>query len=60
MNTINTNMRNAFIKATAKAYSPVVLSCLHTKAGVKPVGRGWTASLSPRTTKQLVHEGVFA
>lgn len=29
-------------------------------AGNIPVGRGWTANLSPRTVKQLTQEGVFA
>lgn len=38
----------------------VVMDCLYSKAGTRPFGRGWTANLSPRTTKQLVQQGVFA
>lgn len=57
---INTNMRNAFYKLAGKYYLPVVDNALKTNAGRNKVGRGWTANISPRTTKQLVHEGVFA
>ena len=60
MNTINTNMRNAFYKFACQYYLPVVDNAFKTDAGRNKTGRGWTANLSPRTTKQLIHEGVFA
>ena len=37
-----------------------VNSMLSRKDSMKPVGRGWTANLSPATVKKLVKEGVFA
>lgn len=36
-----------------------ILNSGKQNAGNKPVGRGWTANLSPRTVKQLTEQGVF-
>lgn len=66
MQTINTAIRNAFINAkvsNAIIGSPLVntvVNALSTKAGVKPVGRGWSANVSRRTLAKLTKEGVFA
>ncbi len=65
MKTINTNMRNAFIKLAGKMDHPVITSCLNTRSeqrqpGQRHAGRGWTASLSVQTTKKLIREKVFA
>lgn len=66
MQTINTAMRNAFENAkvsNAIIGSKLVISIIdavNTKAGIKPVGRGWTANISKRTFLQLQKDGVFA
>lgn len=66
MQTINTTMRNAFNNAkvsNAIIGSPLVASvvnALASKAGTKPVGRGWTANVSKRTLHTLQAQGVFA
>jgi len=60
---------SACIKGMVKVYAEkrfpsnlvkTVNSMLSRKDNMKPVGRGWTANLSPATVKKLVKEGVFA
>lgn len=65
-NQVNTQMRDAFSNAkVSKAIigSPLVnsvINALSSKAGVRSLGRGWTANVSRRTLGKLMADGVFA
>lgn len=65
MQTIKSSFRLAFENAQVKRNAvgtplvTAIINSLQTKSGIKNAGRGWTANLSPRTTKNLVKEGIF-
>lgn len=59
---VNTAMRNAFENIQVKKVSSLaktIVNVLSTKAGKKPIGRGWTANVSKRTLHMLQAQGVF-
>lgn len=63
---VRTAMRNAFentkvtVKTAGGNAGKVIMNALSTKAGTRPVGRGWTANVSKRTLHTLQAQGVFA